>query len=410
MAKKEKDKKPLVKANGWASSFNIVGAVKLSEYTFKLENHSEKSDWIYNSMNLGIDAGEKYGVCYAETMGGYGSERTNNVLYVHGKDESGNDDFKNQYTIDWDDRFTESILEDLGSTCFMTAGLELDSKGKTYYKRFLSPYDFIAYCAEHLEDGMVVNVKGQLRYTVYNDTLQCRKEINSIALSKAEPKDYKAVFTQTMLLDKDSASKDTIDKDRGVINVNAYLLEKFREYNGWDLTEGGKVKGGIFVPLRKTFEYEINKENPNLAISVLNKLLKVKKGVTQITWEGDLIESGATIQATEEDLPEDIKELIDLGLYSLEEALARCTVSGARERRMIIRKPAIKMIDGANEGEKIPQVQKFEEQYDEEDLQLYCLVKREEEEEEADEVPFDEAVTDSTDEDDELAKLLASLS
>lgn len=406
MAKKEKEKKPLAKANGWQQTFNLVGTVKLNEHTFKLDEKSTKSDWIYNSMNLGISCGEKYGDVYCEAMSGYGAERQN-VLYVHGKKEDGSDDFQNSFQIDWEDRFTESILEDLGELCFMTAGLELDSAGKTFYKKFLTPYDFIAYCAEHLKDGMVVNVKGQLRYTIYNDTLQCRKEINSIALSKAEPESYKAVFTQTMLLDKDSATKDSIDKDRGVINVDAYLLEKFREYNGWDLTENGKVRGGIFVPLRKTFEFEIDRTKPELAITVMNKFLKVKKGITQMTWEGDFIENNATVQAKEEDLPEDIRELIDFGLYTVEEALAKCAVGGTRERRMIIRRPAFKMIDGANEGEKIPQIQKLEEQYDEEDLQLYCLVKKEEED---DEVPFDESEEVSAEADDELEALLAALS
>jgi hypothetical protein len=408
MAKKEKT--PLVKSN-WQQSFNIVGKVKLNDYTFKLNEHSEKSDWVYNVLNLGVDCGEKFGTVYSELMGGYGSERTNNVVYVHGKKEDGSDDFKNQYTIAWEDRFEESILEDIGDLCFLTIGLEKDSKGNTYYKKFLTPYDFIAYAEEHLEDGMVVNVRGQLKYTLYNGNLQCRKEINSIALSKAEPKDYKAVFTQTMLLDKDSVTKDSIDKDKGVIYVNAYILEKFKEYNGWDLTEGGKVKGGAFVPLHKTFEHVINKDKPELTTGIINKIFKVKSGVTQVTMEGEFIESGATVTVTEDDLPDDIRELIDLGLYDLEEALAKCTTGGSRERRMIVTKPSIRMIDGANEGEKIPQIQKFEKQYDEEDLQLYFLVPKEDEdeEEENDLVTLADSNDVSVDEDDELAALLNAL-
>lgn len=410
MAKKEKT--PLSKGNGWTSVFNLVGEVKLSEYTFKLNEKSERSDWIYNSLNLGVNCGEKHGVVYAELMGGYGSERTNNVVYVHGKDENGKDDFKNSYTIDWDDREDESILADIGDLCFLTIGLEKDTKEKTYYKKFLTPYDFIAYASEHLEDGMVVNVRGQLKYTVYNGNIQCRKEINSIALSSATPDKYRATFTQTMLLDRDSATKDSIDKDKGVINVDAMVLEKFKEYNGWDLTEGGKVKGGAFVPLHKNFEYEINPEKPELTAAVINKIFKVKKGVTQVTFEGDFIESGATVQATEADLTPDIKELIDLGLYSLEEALAKCTVGGSKERRMIIRKPTIKMIDGANEGEKIPQIQRFEEVFTEEDLLLECLTEREvDEDEDTDEVPFEEEVVEGTvdSSDDDLEALLAAL-
>lgn len=410
MAKKERT--PLSKGNGWTSTFNLVGEVKLNDYTFKMDERSDRSDWIYNALNLGVYCGDKQGTIFAELMGGYGSDRQN-VVYVHGKDENGRDDFKNSYTIDWEDREDESILADVGDLCFLTIGLEKDTKEKTYYKKFLTPYDFIAYAKEHLEDGMVVNVRGQLKYTVYNGTIQCRKEINSIALSKAEPKDYKAVFTQTMLLDRDSVTKDSIDKDRGVINVDGILLEKFKEYNGWDLTEGGKVKGGAFVPLHKNFEYEINQEKPELTTAIINKLFKVKKGVTQITWEGDFQETGSTVQATEADLTDDIKELIDLGLYSLEEALAKCTVGGSKERRMILKKPAIKMIDGANEGEKIPQIQRFEEVFTEEDILLDCLTEKEvddEDEEVNDLVSLaDEDNDDTSDSDDELEALLAAL-
>lgn len=408
MAKKEKT--PLSKSNGWTSVFNLVGEVRLNDYTFKLDEKSEKSDWVYNSLNLGVNCGEKYGTVFAELMGGYGSERQN-VVYVHGKDENGRDDFQNSYSIDWDDRFTESILEDVGDLCFLTIGLEKDSKDKTFYKKFLTPYDFIAYAEEHLEDGMVVNVRGQLKYTVYNGNIQCRKEINSIALSSATPDKYRATFTQTMLLDRDSVTKDSIDNDKGVINVDAYVLEKFKEYNGWDLTDGGKVKGGIFVPLHKNFEYEINPEKPELTTAVINKLFKVKKGVTQISWEGEFVESGATVTATEDDLTDDIRELISLGLYTLEEALAKCTVGGSKERRMILKKPAIKMV--GDDENKIPQIQRFEEAFTEEDMQLECLTPREtdDDEEDTDEVPFKEEVAEETtvDEDEELASLLAAL-
>jgi len=409
MAKKEKT--PLAKSNGWTSTFNLVGEVKLNDYTFKLDEKSEKSDWVYNALNLGVDCGEKHGTVYAELMGGYGSERTNNVVYVHGKDENGRDDFKNSYTIDWDDREDESILADVGDLCFLTIGVEKTSQDKTYYKKFLTPYDFIAYAAEHLEDKMVVNVRGQLKYTVYNGNIQCRKEINSIALSSATPDKYRATFTQTMLLDRDSASKKDIDNEKGVLNVDAMVLEKFKEYNGWDLTEGGKVKGGAFVPLHKNFEYEINPEKPELTDAVINKLFKVKKGVTQISWEGEFQETGATVTATLDDLTDDIKELIELGLYTEEEALAKCTVGGSKERRMILKKPAIKMINGADEGEKIPQIQRFEEVFTEEDMLLECLVAKEtDDDEDEDEVSVEETtVKTSTDEDDELASLLAAL-
>ena len=90
------------------------------------------------------------------------------------------------------------------------------------------------------------------------------------------------------------------------------------------MTEGGAVKGGKFVPLRKTFEYVYDPEDEK-SIERAGKLFKVKKNVTLITCQGVFVEGGAVIQTTEDDLPDDIKELVEMGAYSLEEALALCT-------------------------------------------------------------------------------------
>ena len=158
-----KEKKTLEKKN-WSNTFTLIGEAKISkDYTYKLDEKSEKSDWIYNSLNLGVYCGEKHGTVYAELMGGYGAER-DNVIYVHGKDEDGRDDFENKFTIDWEDRFDESILETIGDLCFMTVGLEkyeVKSKNsdkkeeKVYYKKFLSAYDMIQYINENLEAGII---------------------------------------------------------------------------------------------------------------------------------------------------------------------------------------------------------------------------------------------------------------
>lgn len=402
MAKK-KETTPLTK-KGWVQNFNLVGVAKVTDYTFKMDEKSTKSDWIYNALNLGIDCGEKFGVVFCDLMGGYGSERTENPLYVHGKKEDGKDDFENSYTIDWDDRHDESILEDIGDLCFINVGLEKDSKDKTYYKKFLTPYDAIAYIKENLEDGMVVNIKGQLKYQEYNDSLSVKKEINSIALSKAEPDAYRATFTQTILIDKDSAGSNTIDKDKGVLLVDAYILEKFKEYNGHDLTNNGKIRGGQFVPLRKRFEYELDLEKKELTAKIINKLFKVKKGITQATFVGDFVESGATITVTMEDLPDDIKELVEIGIYTEEEALKACSTNSGREKRMLIRRPLIKQV--GDEDNKTPQIQRTEQAYSEEDLLLDCLIPAAEEVE--DEDYFDED-NDISDDDADISALLDAL-
>lgn len=365
MAKKEK--KALEKKN-WVSSFMLIGEAKINDYTYKIDEKSTKSDWIYNSLNLGVFCGEKSGTVYAELMGGYGAER-DNVIYVHGKTDDGKDDFDNKFSIDWEDRFDKDILDTIGDLCFSTVGLERDKNDKVFYKKFLAPYDMIAYIKEHLEDGMVVNVKGNLKYSLYNGSTQCKKEITSVVLSKAEnPGKYCAKFTQTMLLDKNCIGK--ADKATGILPVTAKVLDYVKEW------KGKTVKA--FVPYAKDFEYELDLNDPDRSKLAVDKLFKVSKGVTEITFEGELIEGGAVVTATIDDIPDDIKELIEIGVYTEEEALAKCSVSSGREKRMVIRKPLIKMIGDDNENKK-PVIQKFERKYEDEDLVLDFMFETDEE-------------------------------
>lgn len=345
-----------IKKTDWVSSFTLVGAAKVNDYTFTIDKQSERSSWVYNSMSLNVDCGEKHGSIRAEMMGGYSPDREN-IIYAHGKDDDGNDDFSKQMTIAWEDRFDDTILDEVGKLSFIVVGLEKTTAGKTYYKNFLSEYDAIAYAQEHLEDGMVVNVKGRLQYSMYNDTVQVRKTIQSIVLSSAdEPSKYYARFTQSVLLDKDSASLKDVDKDKGVMYVNARVLDYVKELNGTE------IKGQY--PFTEQFEFPMDFTKPELCKKVYDKLFKVKKNVRQVTFDGIFVEGGATVTATMDDVPDDVKELIDMGLYSEEEALAKCSASGSRERRMILQKPMIKLVG----KDKTPVVQIFDDKYEEDEL------------------------------------------
>lgn len=384
------EKKTITKKD-WVSNFTLIGKPKISdEYTFKIDEKSEKSSWIYNSMNIGIDCGEKHGVVYAEMMGGY-SEENENKIYAHGKKDDGSDDFDKQIIVNWDDRFNDDVLEEIGDLSFITIGLEKTDKDKTFYKKFLSAYDAIAYVKEHLTEDMVVNVRGSLKYSSYNDNVQVRKNITSIALSKADDASkYKATFTQSVLIDKDSASLKNIDKDKGVMFVDTKVLDYVKEVNGVE------VKGQY--PYNKQFEFEMNFENEKQCKTICEKLFKVKKGVTQITFEGEFVEGGAVVTATWDDIPDDIKDLVEMGMYSKEEALAKCTANGSRERRMVLKKPMIKLVG----DDKTPVIQKFDERYKEEDLVLDYLFDKK-----SDEAPFD--TDDETDSDDNSMDWLSKL-
>lgn len=360
------EKKIITKSN-WVSNFTLIGNPVITDKTYKIDAISEKSSWRYNSMHLGIDCGEKYGRVYADMMGGYSEER-DNVIYAHGKNEDGTDDFSNRIIVDWEDRFNEDVLESVGDLCFINIGIEKTSGGNTYVKKFLSAYDAIAYVNEHLEKDMVVNVRGRLEYSMYRDNVQIRKNINSIILSKVEdPSKYAAKFTQSILIDKESVSSDDIDKEKGVIYVNTRVLDYLKEYNGIE------VRGQF--PYNVQFEFEMDFNKKEQCAKIMDKLFGVKKDVTQITFEGEFIEGGAAVTATWDDVPDDIKELVEMEVFTKEDAIAECSSGGNTERRMVLRKPYIRLV-GEN---KIPELQKFENQYTEDELILDYLYGDEEE-------------------------------
>lgn len=398
---KRKEKAELKKQN-WVSQFEIIGKAVVNDYTFSLDQHSEKSDWVWSRMNLLVDCGEKYGRVGCSIMGGYGINR-DNFIYVHGRDDAGRDDFSNFYTIDYEDRHNDIILRDIGNACFKTVALETDVKNNVIRKRFLSDKDFVDYVYEVLKDGMTVYVRGNINYRIYNDNVTVEKNINYIGLSNADEDDFKATFRQTVLLDEDSV--EDIEKERKTIAISGYVLEKFKEFNGWDLTNDGKIRGGQFVPLKKNFEYDYSAIPDDKVKKVIQLMFKVKShSVNQITFIGHFVEASALVKATEEDIPEDIMELVSLGIMTMDEALTDCAdTSRNRDFRMVLERPYIRKINN-DDGSISTQVQVFPDVYKDEDLQLDCLSPKEVPDDDFMNIP-DDGLFDDDEDDDWLSKL-----
>lgn len=381
MAKKE-EKAVLKKGQ---ASFQFIGEAKVNDYTFKIDEQSD-SGWIYNVMNLGIDCGNG-NVVYADMMGGYSSVN-DSVVYVHGKKENDAgkevDDYDNRFSVDWDDRFDQDIIDQIGNQSFITVGLEKDAKDKTFAKKFLSAYDAIEYIKEHLTEGTVINVKGNLKYSMYQDSIQVKKEVTSVYLSKADdPSKYSATFQQTILVDKDSIGK--YDKETGSFPITAYIVDYVGKY-GQDKIE---IKQNVVFP--KVFQFEVAESNLEKGAKLLAKMFKAKKdNVNEITVEGNIVEGQAKVNITIDDVPEDIRELIELGAYTEEEALAKCAVGNTREKKMLIKKPVIRLV---GEGDtKTPVVLRTDDKYKFSDLVFLSQLLPNEDEEEKnknDEPPFD---------------------
>lgn len=346
-----------IKKTNWVSSFKLIGKAKINDNSFKIDEVSQ-SGWCYNNLNLGVDCGEKYGITYANMMGGY-SQVKDNVIYVHGKKEDGTDDWDNTFSIDWDDRLDEEILDTLGDMCFIKVGLENTENGKLYTQKFLAAYDAINYIKEHLTNDAVINVQGNLRYSFYQGNVNMQRDIKNIYLSKAEPENFKATFTQSVLIDKDSVNlKEDVDTDKNCVAIHARVLDYVKELNN------NTIKGQY--PLPFTFEYDF--ESKEIFEKVYKLLFKVKKNVRQINFEGDFINTGATVQATMDDVTDDVKVLIAMGLYTEEEILTKYASQGGIERRYVLTRPIIRIEGDAENKQTVPQI--FDDRYTEEDLTI----------------------------------------
>lgn len=393
---KVKERKALKKGK---ATFNLIGRVKVTDKTFNLDNTYD-SGWTDNSMYVGVDCGNG-NVVYAEMRSGFFPDGEN-VIRAYSKDEKDDDGKSKSVEIAWEDRLDESLYDSIADSSFVTVGVEKDVKDKTVYKKFLTAYDAVDYLNDHLEDGMVVNVKGNIGYSEYDGNVSTKKEITSIVLSKMEEADFRAIFSQTILVDSKSIGKK--NEDKGTMELTGYVVD----YVGKPKIDGKKVEVKKNVSFPKTFEVAIN-ENPEITAKMLQRFFKPKKGkITEVTVTGNLVEGGSTVTITEDDIPDDIKELIEMGLYSEEEAEKKIAVgNGNRERRMIIVKPDIAYV--GNGDERKPTVAFEDSKYDEEDLYFYEQALSDagvEPEEDSNSSTSNEEVVS---EDDELLAMLAGI-
>lgn len=370
---------------------------KPGKNTFKIDMESSKSDWIYNQMYLGINCGEKCGFIYVDAMGGYGKDKENKI-YVHGKDEEGHDDFQNRFEIAWEDRKDEELLKSVGNLCFFRAEIKKDDKGNIVKEHFLSAYDFIQYLGENLEEGMKVSVTGNLKYQIRNGNVQVQKNITGVYLADYldSPTKYTATFKQAILFDKDCLDLKEYDNDKGCLLIPGYCVDYLKDYNGVEIKSN--------YPYKVDFEYEIDKKaNPEQYIKKCNALFKVKKDIDEIVFNGEFREGGATVQATYDDLEEDIKHMVNLDIIPLEEALSRCSASSSRERRMVLVMPNIKKVTKGDVTSNVLEI--YRGKYEEEDLEFVLPST----EEETEEVEMNTVEPISEEEDADLAAILAEM-
>ena len=385
-------------------NFTLIGKAKLGQYSFKIDEQSKRSSYIYSQANLTLKT--KEGEISASVMGGYNPEK-DNVIYAFTK---GNKDNKGQsITVSWEDRFDEEIIETVADMKLFKAGISKKEDGSIEYVKFLHPYDFISHLEQHMVDGEVYVVRGELQYQEYNGEMQIKKNITSVTLAKEEiandTEAHEAKFSTTILTDNNFLGKP--DKETMTVIVDAYVVDFFNEYNKQEIvrTLNGKEKKGLTMPVSMSFNFKIAKDMETT--KKLLKYLKPKRGaVTEIVMEGIFSKSQGELKGEEltiDDLDDDIKFMVEIGAYSLEEALGKVNfVYGEKTpEKMFLTRPAIKKVEG-KDGSSTLTFNYTPDKYNEEDLIIENILevnnakfKTNEEDEEED--IFNEETTEDND-------------
>ena len=385
-------------------NFTLIGKAKLGQYSFKIDEQSKRSSYIYSQANLTLKT--KEGEISASVMGGYNPEK-DNIIYAFSK---GDKDNKGQsFTISFDDRFDEEIIETVADMKLFKAGISKKEDGSIEYVKFLHPYDFINHLEQHMVDGEVYVVRGELQYQEYNGEMQIKKNITSVTLAKEEiandPETHEAKFSTTILTDSNFLGKP--NKETMTVVLDTYVVDFFNEYQGQEIVRmvNGKEKNGLTMPIPKSFDFKIAKDMETT--KKLLKYMKPKRGaVTEIVMEGIFSKSQGELKSEEltiDDLDDDIKFMVEIGAYTLDEALGKVNfVYGEKTpEKMLLTRPAIKKVEG-KDGSSTLTVNYTPDKYNEEDLIIENILevnnakfKANEEDEEED--IFNEETTEDND-------------
>jgi hypothetical protein len=202
-------------------------------------------------------------------------------------------------------------------------------------------------------------------------------------------------FQETLYFTNDSVGRK--DRDTNEIPVTAYVVEYISAVDGKD------IKAVKVIPT----QYWIKNDK-------LSKYLTAGRGkVTKVTVEGDIVNKNKTKQLTFEELDDTVKELIEDGLMSKEDAIGKATVYGGFISRRYINAPAIytKELDSGDIEQKV----QFFKDFLDDDTELFEMVLHIEAPEEADlnesYEEENEEVLESLDEDEDedLDDILAGL-
>lgn len=332
--------------------FDVVGEIIVDAKTFTLGQPGKNNqNWIQNIFNPKIEADNGKSM-YMRLSSGYDAVK-GKTIYARSKSET-------NLEVAFGDRMNENIVSLVDEKSFIRVGVSKElvkdeSTGKEYkqwvYKNFLDTFDVVAFLQQimPLASKQKVRMTGAIRFSTYNGEVQRNYELQSIYLLNGNEDEGKEMqpkleFTQNVLLTK-GCVVDELDKENGVATVNALVMIK-------------EKKEFKTVPLKLLMKPQDEKTRETYK-KLIPKFFEVPEDkVRKINLECIFEVGYVAGNVSEEDLPQEAKELLDMGLYSMEEVMKMYAVR-QRVDNLLIRRPKMKIVDGKpsvemNDNEYLP--------------------------------------------------------
>jgi hypothetical protein len=328
-------------------TFEARGIITVTPDTFQVDLKGKNNqNWNYSRINMKMEDG-KGGTFYLTASDGFDLTK-GRTIYVNIKDS------EEQMQIQFADRHNETILSQVDERSFIRVALRKvpNNEGKMVweYHNFLTLYDAINFLKDRLQTGMKLYVRGRTRYSTYNDYLNKDFDIQVIyLLPEDENTELGFKFSQNVLLTSDSVDDSKFDEEL-FANVKAKLYLK--------------KKKDVYEVLTLPLIIRATEENKDKVRKMIDKFFKVDEDkVRRIRLEGKYNIGYIAAQVTEDDLPEEAKELIELGLYDKEEVL-KMYANKERVDEMTVTRPVMYKDKNTNK----PKVDYSDDEYTLDDL------------------------------------------
>lgn len=324
------DEKVIKTTNGY---FDIVGTIEIDDKVFAIDSPGKKNmNWrmnVFNPKVLGVDGQSMY----IRINDGYDTVKGKTIFA-----KSIND---TDLTIKFVDRMNPNIISQVNDKSFFKVGVarktETNEVGKEYkvweYKNFITVYDLIKFLKDVMPIGSKHKVRliGRIKHSVYQEEVSRNYEIQKVFILTGNEDEGKELtpgfnFTQNVIITDGAIDISNFDED-GVANINAKVITK---------------ASGKYSLLPITLKIRAAEEKRSTYKKTMERYFSVHGDtVRRINIDGYFNSGFIAGNVTEEDLPEEARELIEDGFYSLEDVL-KMYATRDRVDEAVIKRPLLK--------------------------------------------------------------------